>query len=321
MIVIGIDVSKDWLDVVSLGAATTTSRVANTADGIAAFVARLKTLDLTRIGLEATGAYHLPLLAALLEANLPVSLLNPAQVKAYRQVRLVRHKTDRQDALLIAHFTQTHAAELRLARPATPVQARLRALVTYREGRVRERTRIRNQQEAAQWSGSREVETFLATDLAHVEQQLAEVEQTIARVLAELPEATVLRQLIGVGPRVVAIVLAYLPVELWGQVKPAVAYAGLHPRLEQSGRSSQSQLSKAGPPPLRRVLYLAAMVAIRHDAELARRYDAFRARGKPPQVALCAIAHARFRHMMGTLRAFYRQQEAIPDPADVPLAA
>jgi transposase len=322
MIIIGIDVSKDWLDVAELDATTTqTSRVANTTDGIAAFVTHLKTRDLMRIGLEATGAYHLPLLAALLAASLPVSLLNPAQVKAYRQVRLVRHKTDRQDALLIAHFTQTYAAELRVARPATPVQARLRALVTYREGRVRERTRIRNQQEAAHWSASAEVQTLLATDLAHVEQQLAEVEQAIASMLADLPEAAVLRQLTGVGPRVVAIVLAYLPVDLWGQVKPAVAYAGLHPRLEQSGRSSQSQLSKAGPPPIRRALYLAAMVAVRHDAELARRYAAFRARGKPPKVALCAIAHALFRQMMGTLKAFYRERAATPEPADEPLAA
>jgi transposase len=258
---------------------------------------------------------------AVLQARVPVSLLNPAQVKAYRQVRMVRQKTDRQDALLIAHVTQTHASVLRLARPATPVQARLRALVTYREGRVRERTRIRTQQEAADWSGSAEVQALLATDLAHVEQQLAEVENTIAAVVAELPEAAVLRQLTGIGPRVVAIVLAYLPVELWGQVKPAVAYAGLHPRLEQSGRSSQSQLSKAGPPPLRRALYLAAMVAVRHEAELGRRYDAFRTRGKPPKVALCAIAHALFRHMMGTLKAFYRQQDTLPAPADEPLAA
>ncbi|MEX1158424.1 MAG: IS110 family transposase, partial [Thermomicrobiales bacterium] len=59
--------------------------------------------------------------------------------------------------------------------------------------------------------------------LAHVEQQLASVEQAIASGLAELPEAAVLLRLIGVGPRVVAVGLAYRPAEVWGQVKPAAA--------------------------------------------------------------------------------------------------
>lgn len=320
MTVIGIDVSKDWLDIAQLGATSQTSRVANTAAGIAALVSRLGALALTRIGLEATGAYHLPLLAALLEAQLPVSLLNPAQIKAYRQVRQRRNKTDQQDALLIAHFTQTYAAELRLARPATPVQARLRELVGYREGRVRERTRLRNQQEAAAWAGSAAVQTLLAADLAHVEGQLATVERAIAAVLAELPEAAVLLQFTGVGPRVVAVILAYLPVEVWGQVKPAAAYAGVHPRLAQSGRTSQSRLSKAGPPVLRRMLYLAALVAIRHDPDLRRRYDAMRARGKPPKLAVCVIMHAILRHMMGALKAFYRHQQA-PSASHEQLAA
>lgn len=321
MLVIGIDVSKDWLDVAELGTTTDTSRVPNTAAGIAALVTRLGARDLARIGVEATGAYHLPLLGALLEAHLPVSLLNPAQVKAYRQVRRGRNKTDRQDAILIAHFVQTHAATLRPASAATPQQARLRELVGYREGRVRERTRVLNQQEAARWSGSTAVQELLDTDLAHVEQQLARVEQAIASVLAELPEAAVLLRLTGVGPRVVAVVLAYLPVEVWGQVKAAAAYAGVHPAVAQSGRSSQSRLSKAGPPVLRRMLYLAALVAVRHDPELRRRYDALRARGKPPKVALCASMHAILRHMMGALKAFYRQQEQQPALPHDPLAA
>lgn len=318
MTIIGIDVSKDWLDVAYLGTTSSASRVANTPTGIATLVAHLGTLDLTRIGLEATGAYHRPLLAALQDAHLPVSLLNPAQVHAYRQVRAVRHKTDRQDARLIAHFTQTHAPALRLTPVTTPLQARLRALVTYREACVRERTRVLNQQEAARWSGSSEIQALLRTDLAHVTQQLATVERAIAEVLADLPEAAVLLRLTGVGPRVVAVVLAYLPVDLWGQVKPAAAYAGIHPRLEQSGRTSQSRLSKAGPPPLRRVLYLAALVACRHDPALRRRYEALCARGKPPKVARCAIMHALLRHMMGALKAFYRQQVATqttPPPA------
>jgi transposase len=297
MTIVGIDVSKAWLDVAIIGATTQTSRVANTAADLARFVEQLTTLAPTRIGIEATGVYHLPLLAALVSAALPVSLLNPAQVRAYRQMRAVRYKTDRQDAL---HLT----------RPVTPLQARLRALVTYRDGRVRERTRLRNQQEAARWAASAEILALLADDLHHVEAQLATVNRAIADVLADLPEAAVLRQLSGVGPQVVATVLAYLPLELWGRVKPAAAYAGVHPRQTQSGHTRHSCLSKAGPPQVRRVLYLSALVAIRHDADVRQRYEALLARGKSPTAARCAIMHAQLRRMMGTLKAYYREQAA-----------
>jgi len=318
MTIIGIDVSKDWLDVAQLGttvpSSPTTSRVANTAAAIATLVSHLRRLTITRIGLESTGAYHLPLLTALLAANLPVSLINPVQIKAYRQVRAVRQKTDRQDALLIAHFTRTYVQDLRQVHPATPVQAQLRELVGYREGRVKERTRLLNQREAACWADSPTVQTLLATDVDHVEQQLAAVDRAIAALLATVPEAAIIQQIIGVGPRVAAIVLAYLPAELWGQVKPAVGYAGMHPRLEQSGRSQQSRLSKAGPAPVRRALYLAALVAVRHDPDIQQRYLRYRARGKPPKEALCIMAHALLRHMMGAVNAYYRQQDDTTEP-------
>ena len=61
-------------------------------------------------------------------------------------------------------------------------------------------------------------------------------------------------------------------------------------------------------------------LAIRHDAELGRRSPAFLARGKPPKVALCAIMHARFRQMMGTLKAYYREQDALATADQLALA-
>jgi len=120
-----------------------------------------------------------------------------------------------------------------------------------------------------------------------------------------------------------AAVLAYLPAGVHGHAKAAAAYAGVHPRQEQSGQRERSRLSKQGCPALRRYLYLAAMSAIRFDPELAAWYQALCARGKAKQSALCAVAHKLLRRMMGRLRQARAERTSATELADstLPLAA
>jgi len=310
---VGIDIGKASLDAACTAPAPTLPRrVPNDAAGRAALVAALVALAPALVVLEATGRYHRPLLTALIAAAVPVVVANPAQVAAFRQARLGRQKTDRQDARLLARFAEVHGAELRRAAAADPLQARLRALVDYRETLVAERTRLRNRLHAAAWDGDPDVGRWLAADLAAAEARLAEVDAATARVLDELPEARVLEELPGVGPRVAAAVLAYLPPGVWGNAKAAAAYAGLHPKLAQSGQRATSKLSKQGPGLLRRHLYLAAMAAVRGDPDLAACYARLVARGKAPRSALCAVADKLLRRMMGRLRAALDQPHATP---------
>ena len=161
---------------------------------------------------------------------------------------------------------------------------------------------------------ARLVAARLEADLAEVEARLAAVDAEIARILDGPPEAAVLRAMPGVGPRVAAAVLGYLPRGVWGDAKKAAAYAGVHPRREQSGQRDRSRLSKQGHAGLRRYLYVAARVAVRHDPELAAFRDRLRGRGHAKQSAACAAMHKRLRRMVGQLRAFYAAQSA-PSPA------
>jgi transposase len=306
MCFVGIDVGKSSLDAAATAAAPTLPRrVPNDAAGIARLVTALAALAPVLVVLEATGVYHRPVLAALVAAGVPVAVANPAQVAAFRQARLGRHKSDRADAALLARFAQVHGDELRRAVPADPLQARLRDLVAYRDGLVAERTRLRNRSHANGWGGDAAVAAWLADDLARVEARLAEVVAETDRLLDELPEAAVLRALPGVGRRVAAAALAYLPRAVWGDAKAAAAYAGVHPRHEQSGQRDASRLSKQGHAGLRRYLFVAAIVAVRHDPDLA----AFRARligrGHAARSATCAVMHKLLRRMMGRLRAYY----------------
>lgn len=300
---IGIDVGSRFLDVAAAEPAVVLPRrVANTDEGRAALVGAIGGLAPTLVVLEATGNYHRPLLAALLAASVPVHVANPAQVVAFRQSRLGRHKTDRADAQLLARFAEMHHAELRHATPDEPDLARLRALVGYRDDLVVRRTALRNQRHAATWAGEATVVAWLDADLAELASRLTAVDHAIAALLADRPEAAAMRVQIGVGPAVAAAVLAYLPAAVLGDAKKAAAYAGVHPRHEQSGQRAASRLSKQGCPALRRYLYLAAGVAIRFDPAIAAWYHRLRERGKAPKCALCAVAHKILRQLMGKIR-------------------
>lgn len=309
---IGLDVGLKHVDAAATETVRTLPRrVANTTDGIASLIAALGPLAPTLVVLEATGNYHRPLLAALLDAAIPVAVVNPAQVAAFRQSRLGRHKTDRADAALLARFAELHLAELRHATAEEPQHARLRALVGYRDDLVARRTRLRNQQHAAQWAGESSVVAWLAADLEDLQQRLREVEGAIKAILATVPEATALLAQTGVRVLTAAAVLAYLPAGVLGNPKAAAAYAGLHPRQEQSGQREHSRLSKQGCPPLRRYLFMAALAAIRFDPAMAAWYQHLLARGKAEKSAVCAVAHKVLRQLMGKLREARQQQDVL----------
>jgi transposase len=300
---IGIDVGAKHLEAAATPpVASLPARVPNTTDGIATLMAALTGLTPQLIVLEATGTYHQPLLAALLLAKLPIAVVNPAQIAAFRTTRLGRHKTDRADARMLARFAELHHAELRQATPDEPDLARLRHLVGYRDDLVAQRTAMRNRLHAARWSGASAVVTWLEADLTGIAARLTEVETAIAGLLATRPETAVLTAQVGVGLLTAAAVLAYLPAGVLGNPKAAAAYAGLHPRHEQSGQRDRSRLSKQGCPALRRYLYLAALSAIRFDPELAAWHQGLLARGKAPRSAACAVAHKLLRRMMGKIR-------------------
>jgi hypothetical protein len=115
MLCAGIDVSKPHLDLalVSTTAKPTRLRFPNTPEGRQALLAALAHHRPTWVALEPTGAYHLPLLQLLAEKGLQIALVNPYHLAAFRRATGERHKTDRQDALLLARYAQVCGESLR----------------------------------------------------------------------------------------------------------------------------------------------------------------------------------------------------------------
>jgi transposase len=304
----GIDVSKDHLEVAVCGGdgapAGTPRRLPNTAAGLRLLREALERAAPRLVAVAATGAYHLPLVRALAAAQIPVAVVNPARVKAFRQRRLERHTTDRQDARRLARFASRHAPELVPYTPPPPEQEALRQRLAYRDAVSTWRPVLLNQREANPWAGAHGAAGWVAQDLAQVEARRRAIDGESERVLARLPEAGVLRTLKGAGPLVVAAVLAYLPVAVWGRPEAAAACAGVHPAIFASGRTERRRRSKTGCSRLRRSLDCGARSARQWDPELRAFSERLRARGKPKKVALVAVMHKLLRRLMGRLREF-----------------
>jgi transposase len=177
----GVDISAHWFDVAY---AEEVRRFANTSVGISACLAWLATFGTAvRVGMEATGSYHLPLATALHAAGHTVLVCNPLSSARYSQAVLARTKTDATDARRIARFCEAH--DVSPWTPASPAQQRLRALVTARETLVQEALRLRNRQPAAGYTAT----AALVTDpqapvLAAIEAQLTSSDGELARLAA-----------------------------------------------------------------------------------------------------------------------------------------
>jgi transposase len=283
---VGIDVSKETLVVAVLpsGAEWTVPR---TAQGLAELVAQLVPLAPARIVLEASGGYERLVWAELAAAGLPVVVLNPRQTRDFARALGRLAKTDRVDAQTLARFAQQIQPPLRPL--PEPERQELAALLTRR--RQLEQLRLAERQRREQTPSPR-VQAQIDRHLQFLQTELVQLEQELAAFLATCPAllATVqlLRTIPGVGFLTATTLVASLP-EL-GQLdrKAIAALVGVAPLSWESGRHSRRRIIWGGRATVRRMLYLAALAAIRHNPWLRRFYERLRAAGKPPKVAVTA---------------------------------
>lgn len=285
-VAIGVDIAKDSFeaamvrqDKYQVGSFT------NDADGFRRFLSWLTKRHAggAWVGIEATGRYGQELALFLHDKGYQVSLLNPAQIKAYAASQLRRNKTDRQDARVIAHFCLTQ--ELSRWAPPTAAQRELQALVRHLEA-----LKMLRQQELNRLSTeppSEVVVQSLQTHVAFLDRQIAELTERIRNHIDRNPDLhgdeELLRTIPGIGPLTAARFLAEVPdVRLFQRAAQLAAYAGLTPRQRQSGTSvrGRTHLSKTGNSRLRTALFMAALTALRHNPIVQAMAERLAARGK-----------------------------------------
>ena len=288
ILTVGVDISKDWLDVCRFPDAGA-ARFANSGTGHAALIAWLTGLGAPVLVIfEATGAYHRALQQALERELQPFCKVNPRQARRFAQALGKLAKTDRIDAAMLARMGQALALEPQS--PEGETQFDLNALSGARQALVKDRTALL----------ARRSVTTHALVLSQLERRRAAIEADIAELdaaLAALVEAdatlsarqAILVSIPGIAATTAATVLAEIP-EL-GRIegKQAAALAGLAPITRSSGQWQGRAFIGGGRENLRRALYMPALVATRHNPDLRATYERLVAAGKPKKLALVAV--------------------------------
>lgn len=291
-VIVGIDVSRDRLDV-AVRPGDACFNVPRTEEGIDSLIRRLgqsspgqSTVRL--VVLEATGGFETMVAAGLAGAGLAVAVVNPAQVRAFAKGVGRRAKTDPIDAAVLAHFGEV--TKLR-PRPLPDAATRqLADLVARRRQIVDMITAERQRQKRA----SPEVKNSIARLVAALERELASVDGDIDGLVKNSPawreKEDLLASVPGVGPVISRTLIAELPELGTLDHKEIASLAGLAPFTRQSGQWRGRSFIGGGRASVRRVLFLGALVAMRHNPTLKAFHARLIAAGKARKVAIIAVA-------------------------------
>jgi transposase len=301
-IVVGIDVSKDRLDV-AVRPSGESCIVPRNAVGLELLVARLAELAPRVVALEATGGFETVAAAALGAAGLPVVVVNPAQIRHFAQAVGQRAKTDPIDAAVIAHFAEATGCE---PRPLPDESTRLLADLVARRRQIIEMIGAERQREKR--IAVPRLKKSIARLLKALEKELTSVDSDIDEAVRGSPvwraKENLLSSVPGIGPTIARTLIAELP-EL-GRLgrREIAALAGLAPFTRQSGQWRGRSFIGGGRTAVRTALFMGALVAKKHNPVLKAFFDRLVDAGKPKMLALIAVA----RKLLTILNAIIRDQ-------------
>lgn len=287
-ITVGIDVAKDRLDV-AVRPSGESFVVARNSAGIGELASKLAAMAPRVIAIEATGGFETVVAASLAANNLPVLIVNPAQVRAFAQALGKRAKTDPIDAAVIAHFVEATKAQ---PRPLPDDATRLLADLIARRRQIVEMMTAEGQREA-RLTNKRLKESIvrlrkaLAKELAELDR---EIDDQVRGSPAWVEKENLLASVPGIGPVIARTLIAELPELGLLDRRKIAALVGLAPWTRRSGKWRGKSFIGGGRKSVRNAMFMAAMVASRHNPTLKRYRDNLIAVGKPKIVALIAVA-------------------------------
>ena len=238
------------------------------------------------IVLEATGKFELRVARALAEEGLLFNIINPRQSRAFAKATGILAKTDRIDALVLARFAEVLQPE---ARPLkTEETEALSDLVTRRRQVVEMITAEKNRQVTA----SKRVRRDIQAHIRWLEKRLEDLNDDIDDLIRQSPlwreKEKLLQSVSGVGPVLVSTILGALPELGTLNRKQIAALVGVAPFNRESGRFRGKRTILGGRGPVRSVLYMGTLAAIRHNPVIRAFYQRLFEAGKPKKVAITA---------------------------------
>lgn len=305
---IGIDAGKEWLDI-AWADARPAQRCENQPAALEQLARQLAQQKPALIVLEATGGYERAAVAALLAAGLPVAVVNPRQVRDFAKATGRLAKTDAIDALVLALFAQAVRPSVRP--PPDEQSLELRELVARRRQLVQARTAESNRLQQAR---APRVRASIEAVLRTLDEQLDELDRQLQQAIEGSPawqaKADLLKSVPGVGDQTARMLIAQLP-ELGNISRQQVAaLTGLAPLNRDSGAMRGQRTTWGGRADVRATLFMACLVAVRHNPRLRAHYQKLLAAGKRKKVALVAC----MRKLITLLNAILRDQQPWKSP-------
>lgn len=288
--VVGIDVSKDHVDVAAFGAAPAIERFDNDAEGHTKLAAWLQRLKPELVVMEATGGYEAALACALQAVGLSVAVVNPKQARDFAKSMGRLAKTDRIDARMLAELAAVLVRREDLSRFLRPLpdmqQQQLAALTTRRRQLLTMLTAERTRLQLAMPLVRPSIEIMIKAIRAQLDELEAQMAAHVREHFQELDQ--LLQSTTGIGPIASATLIAQLP-EL-GRLshRQICALVGVAPMACDSGAMRGRRRVRGGRFEIRRVLYMAAVTSMQYNPAIKTFYERLRAAGKPPKVALVA---------------------------------
>jgi len=282
---VGIDVSKAYLDV-AVRPTEVEWRSQNTETGVKEVTARLKKLEPTLVALEATGKLESAVATDLAVQGIPVVVVNPRQVRDFAKSTGRLAKTDVLDARVLAHFGEAVRPE---PRPLPDEQAKQLSALLSRRRQLRDMlTAEGNRLQSADSTVYRR----LKVHIRWLERELSDIDDDLDSAIKESPlwrvKDDILKSVPGIGPVVSITLLSELPELGLLNQKEIAALAGVAPLNRDSGTFVGRRTVWGGRSRVRAALYMAALVASRHNPVIRDFYLRLCAAGKPKKVALTA---------------------------------
>jgi len=304
--VLGIDIAKQKFDVALLVDKKTKHKTCkNSVEGFETLTIWLEKQGIQKVHacLEATGNYGEDLAIYLHEAGQMVSIVNPAKIKGFGQSELIRTKTDKIDAALIARFCL--AMKPGPWSPPSPEIRSLRALVRRVDSLIDMRSQEKNRISTAHES----VIPLIKEHIGYLDKEIEKIRNQIADLIDQDPNLKNKKDLLvsipGIGTATIPHILAELDdLKKFNHVRELVAFIGLAPREKLSGSSikGKPRLCKIGHARLRKALYMPALVSIQCNPVMIAFYNRLKEKGKNGKVIVCAIMRKLVHIIFGILK-------------------
>lgn len=304
--VLGIDIAKQKFDAALIIDGKTKHKTCkNSAEGFETLMIWLEKQGIQKVHacLEATGNYGEDLAIYLHEAGHIISIVNPARIKGFAQSELLRTKTDKLDAALIARFCLAMKPDLWI--PPSQEIRYLRALVRRVDSLIDMRSQEKNRISTAHES----VILLIKEHIAYLDQEIEKIRRQIDVLIGQNPNLKRRKELLdsipGIGKATIPHILAELDdLDKFNHVREMVAFIGLAPKETLSGSSMKGKprLCKIGHARLRKALYMPALVSIQCNPVMIAFYNRLKDKGKNGKVIVCAIMRKLVHVIFGVLK-------------------